>query len=90
MQKVTGTTENVERQVPGPLAPGPPVAKSEVIGLATEEMTASANRFSHKMTLKVCASPRSFMAIIHGETAIRGFGQVLELSQSHVLISSAQ
>jgi hypothetical protein len=45
-----------------------------VIGLATEEMTASANRFSHKMTLKVCASPRSFMAIIHGETAIRGFG----------------
>jgi hypothetical protein len=73
-QKVTGTTENVERQVPGPLAPGSSVAKSDVIGLATEEMTASANRFSHKMTLKVCASPRSFMAIIHGETAIRGFG----------------
>lgn len=90
-ERLTGTTENVERQVPGPLAPGFFSRPSkEVSGLATEETTASVNRLSRKMTLEVCASLCCFVAIVHGETAIRVAGRVLESGQPRVWISSAQ
>ena len=90
-ERLTGTTENVERQVPGPLAPGFFSRPSkEMSGLATEETTASVNRLSRKMTLEVCASLYSFVAIVRGETAIRVAGRVLESGQPRVWISSAQ
>ena len=90
-ERLTGITENVERQLPGPLAPGFSSHPSkEVSGLATEETTASVNRLSRKMTLELCASLYSFVAIVHGETVIRVAGRVLESGQPRVWISSAQ